>query len=555
MSNNELEQYNRDANDKWNEEALIKCGNCNRTFLPERMAGHQKICSPEKPFKPLPSSGEEKIKTGGHERTGSMPGNQKWDDVKIGGGSKTMKMKDDDDLETYTSPTMAKKKVGYDNEVSKSTTFKKPKTVMCYICGKEFGTTSIGIHIKQCEKKWVEVESKKPYSQRRPVPSAPNGWDMMVHKLEAGEKVDMDELDNFNSKSNDKWNDEALIRCEHCNRTFLPERMPAHKKVCSKENPFKPLPGAGGKSNVTQSQSISSTSTKASKYDFDEDDEGAYEVKQTTYNSKSSTTTTNKSNPSSTMGGGTKSTTTVKKTSMMEFANLDLVPCSICGRKFNSDRIDKHQSACQKAKKGEAKHAKKVALAEKKLAEVEKFVEKEKKYKTSKWKSQHMQFQQALQSIKGDSGGYDKFEVVGSSGGGGNKYGGGSLSSYQDPGLCECPYCGRKFADNRIEKHEEICKNVMNKPKAPPKSGSYMSGPGPSSGYTTVTKDFSKTSSTQIQKTPQTTSKTTTTTTKTTSQNIFSTDSKIGGGKPSSNSLSVQGNSAKITSNKKTSYY
>ena len=34
--------------------------------------------------------------------------------------------------------------------------------------------------------------------------------------------------------------------------------------------------------------------------------------------------------------------------------------------------------------------------------------------------------------------------------------------------LKECPYCGRKFNQEAHEKHVKICKNVVNKPKAPP---------------------------------------------------------------------------------------
>jgi len=44
---------------------------------------------------------------------------------------------------------------------------------MCHICGREFGTTSISIHIPQCEKKWIDQENKKPKNERRPVPKAP----------------------------------------------------------------------------------------------------------------------------------------------------------------------------------------------------------------------------------------------------------------------------------------------------------------------------------------------------------------------------------------------
>lgn len=35
----------------------------------------------------------------------------------------------------------------------------KPRAVMCYICGREYGTKSIDIHIKSCKKKWVDAEA------------------------------------------------------------------------------------------------------------------------------------------------------------------------------------------------------------------------------------------------------------------------------------------------------------------------------------------------------------------------------------------------------------
>ena len=36
---------------------MINCSFCNRTFLPERLSIHNKICTAEKPFKPLPPKG------------------------------------------------------------------------------------------------------------------------------------------------------------------------------------------------------------------------------------------------------------------------------------------------------------------------------------------------------------------------------------------------------------------------------------------------------------------------------------------------------------------
>ena len=55
---------------------------------------------------------------------------------------------------------------------------KKKKTKMpvtCYICGRDFGTASIVIHIPQCEKKWDVQQQKLPAKQRRPPPTKPFG--------------------------------------------------------------------------------------------------------------------------------------------------------------------------------------------------------------------------------------------------------------------------------------------------------------------------------------------------------------------------------------------
>ena len=46
----------------------------------------------------------------------------------------------------------------------------RPRGIMCYICGREYGTTSIEIHLKACKKKWEIQEEQKPKRERRPVP-------------------------------------------------------------------------------------------------------------------------------------------------------------------------------------------------------------------------------------------------------------------------------------------------------------------------------------------------------------------------------------------------
>ena len=57
----------------------------------------------------------------------------------------------------------------------------RPVSVMCYICGREFGSKSINIHIPQCEKKWENEQNQLPKKQRRPPPTKPFGFDQAIN--------------------------------------------------------------------------------------------------------------------------------------------------------------------------------------------------------------------------------------------------------------------------------------------------------------------------------------------------------------------------------------
>uniref|UniRef100_A0AC34R815 Zinc finger protein 474 n=1 Tax=Panagrolaimus sp. JU765 TaxID=591449 RepID=A0AC34R815_9BILA len=57
---------------------------------------------------------------------------------------------------------------------------KPSPTVYCYICGRQFGSKSIDIHVPQCLNKWHAENDKLPKAQRRPEPVKPQiikaGW-------------------------------------------------------------------------------------------------------------------------------------------------------------------------------------------------------------------------------------------------------------------------------------------------------------------------------------------------------------------------------------------
>ena len=53
----------------------------------------------------------------------------------------------------------------------------RPVACTCYICGREYGTHSLQIHIKTCKKKWEYEQAKLPKKKRKPCPEPPVEWD------------------------------------------------------------------------------------------------------------------------------------------------------------------------------------------------------------------------------------------------------------------------------------------------------------------------------------------------------------------------------------------
>jgi len=107
---------------------------------------------------------------------------------------------------------------------------------MCYLCGKEYGSTSLPIHIPQCQKKWLQQEEMKPKKERRPMPQPPKQLD---EAIKGGRALTTSEIDSMNDDSYKTWEDGSLERCPHCDRTFRPEALARHNKTCTASNPFR----------------------------------------------------------------------------------------------------------------------------------------------------------------------------------------------------------------------------------------------------------------------------------------------------------------------------
>ncbi|KAL6443600.1 hypothetical protein ACFW04_001619 [Cataglyphis niger] len=91
-----------------------------------------------------------------------------------------------------------------------------PKTVTCYICGREFGTASFPIHVPKCMEKWERENNSLPPSQRRPRPQR-----SMIGV----------EHSDWNASAWEQ-SQQQLVPCAKCGRTFLPERLPIHERSC-----------------------------------------------------------------------------------------------------------------------------------------------------------------------------------------------------------------------------------------------------------------------------------------------------------------------------------
>lgn len=111
-----MDAYNEAAFKDYNEKNLEKCDGCGRTFLPESLVKHQKMCkggSGSKPSKVQPPSGGG---MGGSMKSGGSPSPKKRTSPRASGGM--------------------------------------PPGVVCYICGRKYGTKSFDIHVKQCKDMW-----------------------------------------------------------------------------------------------------------------------------------------------------------------------------------------------------------------------------------------------------------------------------------------------------------------------------------------------------------------------------------------------------------------
>ncbi|XP_006029089.3 zinc finger protein 474-like isoform X1 [Alligator sinensis] len=175
---------------------LMPCCNCGHSFLPDRLSVHQRSCkSKDGGLGPSCSNTTRSVRG---PSSGLAARNNQSSKCEQKGGA---------------APAIP----------DKPPVIRRPPTVICYICGREYGTKSIAIHEPQCLKKWHNENDMLPKHLQRPEPKKPE-----VKSIQAHGFYDLDALNEASWKSAHS----QLVPCDICGRTFLPDRLIVHQHSC-----------------------------------------------------------------------------------------------------------------------------------------------------------------------------------------------------------------------------------------------------------------------------------------------------------------------------------
>jgi hypothetical protein len=186
---------------------MVGCEHCGRRFSGgDRLAVHHRSCSAEKPAAAVPGFAAKSVAS--HAAGPSVRPSSSG----FGGGS------------FMTSLAGGK--------AESRAQAQPPRLLMCYICGREFGSQSLGIHEPQCLDKWRAEQLLLPLGQRarhEPVRVKADGGDGGV------------EAANDAARESLQAN---MVGCEHCGRRFSGgDRLAVHHRSCSAEKPAAAVPG------------------------------------------------------------------------------------------------------------------------------------------------------------------------------------------------------------------------------------------------------------------------------------------------------------------------
>ncbi|KAJ4460087.1 putative A C2HC-type zinc-finger protein [Paratrimastix pyriformis] len=232
----------------------------------------------------------------------------------------------------------------------------RPRMLVCYICGREYGSASLPIHQKQCMERWQSDQAKLPPEQRRPLPRPPTEAGLSLGTMNQDERDQFNEaaFKGYTSQAGDASgtmspnkvlvveNQLAVVRgegprvavrgvgggtgevgrlrrgasnlepCPNCGRRFNPEALKIHLRSCRADRVLSPLkPQAPAPAPGPASPPAPAAPTGG----------GDLPIRRGA--------------PAPPPDEGTGP------------AEGDLVPCAKCGRRFAADRIARHEATCK----------------------------------------------------------------------------------------------------------------------------------------------------------------------------------------------------------------
>ncbi|OMJ77939.1 hypothetical protein SteCoe_22378 [Stentor coeruleus] len=312
----------------------------------------------------------------------------------------------------------------------------RPRFEQCRYCGKEYGTTSLQLHEKTCMKtqetlmkqslndNYGRSTASKPIkSSSVPKPPTNSG-----QSIPTSGKYSTNPLTSFKPSQN--------------SGQIFTSNPPGPSGTGQKPSPYPNKPP-----NPTSKNHIQNNPKNYSK------------PNQPIINPLDSR---GYGTPTLEQSGKISSNHTLKKPSrgmqIAEYSNKpdDRVACRKCKRKFNPDRIAKHQSVCIGP------------INDMPVKPIPKVVKK-RKTGLPLWKKQHLDFINNVRYAK-------KMAIVEKKGGDIRKIQ--APVQHYDPtsDYKQCPYCSRKYSQQVAERHIPNCKNIINKPKPPPKAVNMKSG-------------------------------------------------------------------------------
>jgi hypothetical protein len=201
---------------------LEPCPHCARTFLPDRLAVHLRTCGKGHFAQPKvrPHGGEEQDGEAAASSAGAFPSPTTRGNL----GAAARERANEPPKPFEPPPAAASPASGPDRGGQRRDAWRvkgsPPRLPSCHLCGRQFGTTSLGIHLKACKQRWEREHGR---AAPEPAMAMPDGAPAGSRRWEA-----------FNEAAYEKFNAESLESCPHCARTFLPDRLAVHLRTCGK---------------------------------------------------------------------------------------------------------------------------------------------------------------------------------------------------------------------------------------------------------------------------------------------------------------------------------